>query len=848
MAVPVQALLKHWSYRLFAPDKMLQHSYDAFRRLLEQDSTAHTLMAEFEELFHNDRYEDLARVGERYQHFSQAVLAMVESLEQMNPTEANSLRQYFTKFDFYIRFLLAPPEQFTIPPYVVSLDEQQSDAVLGNKGYNLVQLKEHGLAVPDGFVITTTAYFALIEKNNLRVPINSLLAQLDPLDHEGCVRISAEIQALILKAHLPLEVTRELEEFTVSCKCNDNFSTRLAVRSSAEREDGTYSFAGQYESILGVVPDELPQAYLKVIASKYSVQALLYRIHLGFMDEETPLAVVVQNMVEAAISGVIYTQLPYGDASDQYLLIECIHGLGDLLVSGQEIPETYLVHRTSFDIQLTSPSSQKERLVSTRNGVQRQPLEKKTQQSPMLSQEQVVELARKALRIEKHFAGVMQDIEWSIDDQGQVLFLQSRPLSASAGQALDLCQAQPAMEIEGEIVFAGGVCASRGAVAGPVSHFLNQGSSNLPLEASIFLVKETPPSLVAITERALGIIAEKGAIAGHFSTVCREKGIPLLVHAERASTHLREGQTVTLDASHCKIFSGNISGQFESLSHLNGQKQQSYHKRIGAILRFITPLQLTDPRAESFSPQGCRSMHDIIRFSHERSLSSMFFLGDMISGKSQRAKKIRTELPIDLYVLDLRSGKKNTESASLPVADFQSHALSALWGGLTHPSIDWESHQHFDWKSFDDVVLAGGMASTESGDLASYAIVGQGYLNVNMRFGYHFTLIDAICGADSRLNYAQIRFAGGGGEYAGRHLRIQFLEAVLQHYGFVTTATGDLIDGRLVERSQEEIYQLLDNLGKLLGATKLMDLVLREESQVPKLVSQFLSGIYSFTH
>ena len=166
--------------------------------------------------------------------------------------------------------------------------------------------------MPDGFVLTTTAYFALIEKNNLRAPINSLLAQLDPLDHEGCVRIAAEIQDLILQAKIPQEVTRELEKFSLSSQLYDNFVTRLAVRSSAEKEDGTYSFAGQYESLLGVLPQELPQAYLKVIASKYSVQALLYRIHLGFMDEETPLAVVVQKMVDASISGVIYTQLPYG--------------------------------------------------------------------------------------------------------------------------------------------------------------------------------------------------------------------------------------------------------------------------------------------------------------------------------------------------------------------------------------------------------------------------------------------------------------------------------------------------------------------------------------------------------
>ena len=110
-----------------------------------------------------------------------------------------------------------------------------------------------------------------------------------------------------------------------------------------------------------------------------------------------------------------------------------------------------------------------------------------------------------------------------------------------------------------------------------------------------------------------------------------------------------------------------------------------------------------------------------------------------------------------------------------------------------------------------------------------------------------FTLVDAVCGPDSRLNYCQIRFAGGGGEFSGRHLRVQFIETILHHYGFDTTVKGDLIDGRLFEKSEEEMYLLLDNLGKLLGATKLMDLVLREEEQIPQLVSRFLQGKYSFT-
>jgi pyruvate,water dikinase len=178
---------------------------------------------------------------------------------------------------------------------------------------------------------------------------------------------------------------------------------------------------------------------------------------------------------------------------------------------------------------------------------------------------------------------------------------------------------------------------------------------------------------------------------------------------------------------------------------------------------------------------------------------------------------------------------------------FQSPALSALWGGLSHRDIDWHSHQHFDWKSFDEVILGGGIASSQSCDLASYAIIGQDYLNVNMRFGYHFTLVDSLCGPDSRINYCQIRFAGGGGEYTGRHLRIQFIEAILHHYGFTTTVTGDLIDGRLVEKTQDELYQLLSMLGKLLGTTKLMDLALREMEQLPKLITNFIQEDASFS-
>lgn len=116
-----------------------------------------------------------------------------------------------------------------------------------------------------------------------------------------------------------------------------------------------------------------------------------------------------------------------------------------------------------------------------------------------------------------------------------------------------------------------------------------------------------------------------------------------------------------------------------------------------------------------------------------------------------------------------------------------------------------------------------------------------------MRFGYHFTLVDALCGEDRRANYCQLRFAGGGGEYSGKVLRLEFLSAVLLRLGLEVTVKADLLDARLSDVDCEELCGVLDNLGRLLGASKLMDMVLKDELRVDDYVEQFFTGNYNFS-
>jgi pyruvate,water dikinase len=165
-------------------------------------------------------------------------------------------------------------------------------------------------------------------------------------------------------------------------------------------------------------------------------------------------------------------------------------------------------------------------------------------------------------------------------------------------------------------------------------------------------------------------------------------------------------------------------------------------------------------------------------------MQTMFGLSDLASGKSSRCRLLDTDLAIDIYLLDVGGGfREPGEGETVAVDRVASRPFLALWQGLSHPDVDWDSHLHFDWKGFSDAALSGGVVSGGAKEFASYAIVSGDYCNLNMRFGYHFTLVDCLCGDELRGNYCQLRFAGGGGDYQGRSLRIRLLTLILGRLG-----------------------------------------------------------------
>lgn len=822
----INSLFKYWTYRLFAPGVVLRETYDAFRELLVFDSRSHELMADLEELYYQGKKEDFCRITARYHDLSASVEGMVTSLERMAPGSFVILREYYRKFDFYCRFLLAPPAVHCGPPFILPLaNTPVRPDLAGGKGAVLTELADilH-LPVPAGFVITTNSFHYLLEYNDLRRTINKCLSQIDLTDSDSLARISRELMELICHAEIPPAIDDAI--LTAYANLTDNLSTnrtgpfRMAVRSSAVAEDGECSFAGQYTTLLGVHREALASAYLTVLASKYTPEALNYRIHCGLSDEETPMAVLVVAMVDAAASGVIYTVDPSGRDS-RHLFIHTIRGQGEALVSGRVIPEVILVDRDDS-------SCRQQEQDETHTGA--------------LTKPQLQELAATALRIESHFE-TPQDIEWVKDMNGAFFFLQSRILQS---QTTDIHE-KPLVTaaIHETPLLQGGIMAAMGQASGAAwcvdeAHPVEQ----VPAGA-ILVIQETLPSHVRVLDRVHGVLAGLGSVAGHFSTVCREFGIPLICGLESKITTITHGQVITMNADNRVVYQGNLLPHLATIPRHQSQQHLPFFRKLRKLLDSITPLHLINPKAREFAPESCRSLHDIIRFTHEQAVRTMFSLGDRLGNRSRHRKKLLSDLPFDIFVVDVGGGllPETAREETITVDQICSGPFQALWTGLTHPSVHWQDRAHFDWKHFGEMTMADGITSSESADFASYAVLGADYINLIMRFGYHFTLVDALCGEDNSNNYCQFRFAGGGADFSGRMLRLDYIRTLLHKAGFQVETRGDLLDARTSALPIPEMTKHLLTLGRLLGSTRLMDMSLHDDRDVERSVQNFLAEI-----
>lgn len=297
----------------------------------------------------------------------------------------------------------------------------------GGKGANLGELMRMRVPVPPGFVVTTAAFRAFLAQNALADTMRAAVERTDVDDPRALQEVSDALRARVLAAPLPADVAGGI---TSAYRALGTGETAVAARSSATVEDRA-SFAGMNESYLGVRGrDQLLDAVRKCWASLYGARVIAYRRDLQVDEAKLAIAVVVQEMVDAAWAGVLLTRAP--DAADT-LVIEAAPGLGEVVVGGKVTPELFRIDRTTHQIAQARAGHQEFQLVLGPDGVRHVAAPADAAQRGALSPQVLAELARIGLTIEAHF-GCPQDIEWSLARDGRLFLVQTRPITAGRAQ------------------------------------------------------------------------------------------------------------------------------------------------------------------------------------------------------------------------------------------------------------------------------------------------------------------------------------------------------------------------------------------------------------------------------
>ena len=816
--------------------------YHHFKLLLNANNTALDLMAQIEEALQGTKPFGMAFVRSRCTRITASVFQIVKHLTALAPGKYSRLHAKFIEIQEKIRPFVTKETGRTGGPMALLLADTglSSADEIGGKMANLAEIgRRLNLAVPDGFALTVSAYHRFLSHNDLQAEIDRRI-QASPADRlDALYGLSAAIQQLIIQAPLPDELERII---AVQCRRFDTGEGKkpaFALRSSAFGEDSTLtSYAGQYRSLLNVALENVAQGYREIVASKYSLQAITYRLNHGIADEDVAMSVGVMRMVDAVCGGVLYSSDPLGDG---HIIINSVWGLPKPVVDGSENPDQFVFSRSDLPEMLKKDIALKTHMLvcNPEEGVSRMALAPEKGESPSLEDQQAENLARIAIRLERYY-GTPQDIEWAVDPDGRIVILQCRPLrqaqvlsrNAVAEAAVPLLQ--------------GGITAGPGTASGPV-YIVRKDMDALQFpEGSVLVARQPLPRLAILLNRSTAVITEQGGVAGHLATVAREFQVPALFGVKNAANQLKNGQIVTVDADGRRVYDGRIEALLgkEAPPPVLMQGGRVYDT-LKDVSRNILPLNLMDPDSPDFKPENCRTYHDITRFCHEKSVVEMFQFGKDHDFPERSSKQLLCEIPMQWWVLNLDDGfGEEEEGKYVRLENIVSIPMLALWEGIT--AFPWQGPPAVDGKGLLSVMFeATTNPSLVTGVPSKYAdrnyfMISKHYCSLSSRLGFHLSIVEALVSDRAAENYVSFQFKGGAADLERRNKRILFLLDILEENGFRAEARDDYLSARLENLEMAQMAAHLRILGYLTIHTRQLDMIMSDRDQIERYRSRIM--------
>ncbi len=449
--------------------------------------------------------------------------------------------------------------------YVVSLDKLGKHDVehVGGKNASLGEMISNlagaGVSVPGGFATTAQAYRDFLEQSGLNDQIHQALDALDVDDVNELARTGAKIRQWIMEAEFPEKLNAEIRTAFAELSAG-NPDIAVAVRSSATAEDlPDASFAGQQETFLNIRGVEnVIRAAKEVFASLFNDRAISYRVHQGFDHKLVALSAGVQRMVrsETGTAGVMFT-LDTESGFRDVVFITGAYGLGETVVQGAVNPDEFYVHKNTLEagrpaILRRNLGSKAIKMIygeeaKAGKSVKTIDVDLADRARFCLSDDEVSNLARQAMIIEKHYQCPM-DIEWAKDgDDGQLYIVQARPETVKSRSSSNVMERYLLKE-KGTVLVEGRAIGQR-IGAGKVRIIKDVSEMDKVQPGDVLVSDMTDPDWEPVMKRASAIVTNRGGRTCHAAIIARELGIPAVVGCGNATELLQEGQGVTVSCA-----------------------------------------------------------------------------------------------------------------------------------------------------------------------------------------------------------------------------------------------------------------------------------------------------------
>src|SRR5689334_2604512 len=420
-------------------------------------------------------------------------------------------------------------------------------------------LSAAGIRVPGGFATTADAFREFLARDGLEARIAAELEKLDPSDVAALAASGRKIRGWIAAAPFPADCERDIRSFYQKLEEQPSSDCPFAVRSSATVEDlPEASFAGQQETFLNIRgADNVLHAIRHVFASLYNDRAISYRVHQGFAHADVALSAAVQQMVRSDLgsSGVLFT-LDTESGFRDVVFITSAYGLGEMVVQGAVNPDEFYVHKPLLErgkpaiVRRALGSKLQKMVFSTSQAAGKSTRTVDVPEAERhrfsLTDAEVLELARYAVAIERHYGRPM-DIEWGKDGaDGRLYILQARPETVKSRKR-DV-EERYALKGSSRVLVSGRAIGNK-IGSGTVRVVPDASQMSKVKEGDILVTDMTDPNWEPVMKIAAAIVTNRGGRTCHAAIIARELGIPAVVGCGEATSRLKDGQAVTVSCA-----------------------------------------------------------------------------------------------------------------------------------------------------------------------------------------------------------------------------------------------------------------------------------------------------------